>query len=80
MSGLSKEYSDVINDLIMKQQFICVQPRTTQALNRFDNDMDKLHSCKILEEREQSYVLSSITNRYSFEMRKEFDRNWEVIK
>ena len=80
MSGLSKEYSDVINDLIMKQQFICVQPRTTQALNRFDNDMDKLHSCKILEEKEQTYILSSITNRYSFEIRKEFDRNWEVIK
>ena len=64
----------------MKQQFICVQPRTTEALNRFDTDMDRIHSCKILEEREQSYVLSSITNRYSFEMRKEFDRNWEVIK
>ena len=54
----------------MKQQFICVQPRTTEALNRFDTDMDRLHSCKILEEREQSYVLSSITNRYSFEIRK----------
>ena len=64
----------------MKQQFLCVQPRTTHAYERFDGLMDKLHSCKILEEKEQTYVLSSITNRYSFEMRKVFDKNWEVIK
>ncbi len=80
MSGLIKEYSAVIKDFIMKQQFICVQPRTGDAQYRFDTDMDKLHSCRIMQEDESKYVLSSITERYSFEMRKGYDKNWEVIK
>ena len=34
----------------------------------------------ILEEDEEKYVLSSISKRYSFEMKKVNDQNWEVIK
>ena len=64
----------------MKPKFLYVQPRSAFAQEVFEDYMNKLHSCKILEEKEQTYVLSSITNRYSFEIRKEFDRNWEVIK
>ena len=83
MSGLVKEYSILLKDLIMtltKTQFLCVQPRTEYAREKFDSYMDKLHSCRIVIDREQTYVLASITNRYSFEMGKEYDENWEIIK
>ena len=83
MSGLVKEYSLLLKDIIMtltKTQFLCVQPKTEHAREKFDSYMDKLHSCRIVIDREQTYVLASITNRYSFEMGKEYDENWEVIK
>ena len=83
MSGLVKEYSLLLKDIIMtltKTQFLCVQPKTEYAREKFDSYMDKLHSCRIVIDREQTYVLASITNRYSFEMGKEYDENWEVIK
>ena len=83
MSGLVKEYSLLLKDLIMtltKTQFLCVQPKTDYAREKFDSYMDKLHSCRIVIDKEQTYVLASITNRYSFEMGKEYDENWEVIK
>ena len=65
---------------LTKQQFLCVKPKTEYALERFEGLMDKLHSCRVVIDREQTYVLASITNRYSFEMGKEYDENWEVIK
>ena len=83
MSGLVKEYSLLLKDIIMtltKTQFVCVQPKTEYAREKFDSYMDKLHSCRIVIDKEQTYVLASITNRYSFEMGKEYDENWEVIK
>ena len=83
MSGLVKEYSLLLKDIIMtltKTQFVCVQPKTEYAREKFDSYMDKLHSCRIVIDREQTYLLASITNRYSFEMGKEYDENWEVIK
>ena len=83
MSGLVKEYSLLLKDIIMtltKTQFVCVQPKTEYALERFEGLMDKLHSCRVVIDREQTYVLASITNKYSFEMGKEYDENWEVIK
>ena len=83
MSGLVKEYSLLLKDIIMtltKTQFVCVQPKTEYAREKFDSYMDKLHSCRIVIDKEQTYVLASITNKYSFEMGKEYDENWEVIK
>ena len=83
MSGLVKEYSLLLKDIIMtltKTQFLCVQPKTDYAREKFDSYMDKLHSCRIVIDKEQTYVLASITNRYSFEMGKEYDENWEIIK
>ena len=83
MSGLVKEYSLLLKDIIMtltKTQFVCVQPKTEYACEKFDSYMDKLHSCRIVIDREQTYVLASITNKYSFEMGKEYDENWEIIK
>ena len=83
MSGLVKEYSLLLKDIIMtltKTQFVCVQPKTEYAREKFDSYMNKLHSCRIVIDKEQTYVLASITNKYSFEMGKEYDENWEIIK
>ena len=83
MSGLVKEYSLLLKYLIMtltKTQFVCVQPKTEYAREKFDSYMNKLHSCRIVIDKEQTYVLASITNKYSFEMGKEYDEHWEIIK
>ena len=66
--------------MITKTKFVTVQPKSKIAQDRFSGCMDYLHSCKVVEESEDNYILSSITNRYSFEMKKINDQNWEVIK
>jgi len=57
-----------------------VEPRSLQAKDRFENLMDKFHSCKIQEETPDKMHLSSISGRYSFWMNKEYDRDWQSIK
>jgi hypothetical protein len=64
----------------MKPKFICVQPKSTKAKNRFHNMMDQLHSCKVEQETDDKMFLSSITGRYHFWMNKTNDNNWQVIK
>ena len=66
--------------MITKTKFVTVQPKSQIAKERFVGSMDQLHSCRVVEESEDNYILSSITNRYSFEMKKINDKNWEVIK
>ena len=65
---------------LTKTQFVCVQPKSEYALEKFDSYMNKLHSCRVVIDKEQTYVLASITNKYSFEMGKEYDEHWEIIK
>ena len=65
---------------LTKTQFVCVQPKSEYALEKFDSYMNKLHSCRVIIDKEQTYVLASITNKYSFEMGKEYDEHWEIIK
>ena len=66
--------------MITKTKFVTVQPKSEHAKQRFAGSIDQLHSCRVVEENEDNYILSSITNRYSFEMKKINDQNWEVIK
>ena len=48
----------------IKTEFVCVKPRSKEAIDRFVNKMDRLHSCKV-EKREYGKVyLSSISGRY----------------
>ena len=64
----------------MKTEFLCVQPKSKKAKNRFANLMDGLHSCRV-EKRENGKVfLASISNKYFFWMNEGSDDNWEVIK
>tara|TARA_Y100000590_G_C15551246_1_gene950993 strand:- start:62 stop:256 length:195 start_codon:yes stop_codon:yes gene_type:complete len=64
----------------MKKEFICVNPRSSTAKDRFINMMDKLHSCRVDSRSGGRVQLSSISNRYSFEMFEGGDDHWEVIK
>ena len=66
--------------MITKTKFVTVQPKSEHTKQKFAGSMDQLHSCRVVEESEDNYILSSITNRYSFEMKKINDQNWEVIK
>ena len=63
----------------IKTEFICVKPRSSEASERFENKMDRLHSCKV-EKREYGKVyLSSISGRYLFTMSEGGDDHWEII-
>ena len=64
----------------IKTEFICVKPKSSIAQDRFDNDMDRLHSCRVIKRVHGKVVLDSISSRYSFEMFEFGDDNWEVIK
>ena len=63
----------------MKTEFICVKPKSSKAKNRFANQMDLLHSCKV-EKRENGMVfLASISGKYFFWMNESADDHWEVL-
>ena len=64
----------------IKTEFICVKPKSSIAQDRFDNDMDRLHSCRIVKREHGKVVLASISRRYSFEIFEGGDDNWEVVK
>ena len=64
----------------MKTEFLCVKPKSTAATDRFVNLMDKLHSCRVMKREHGKVYLSSISNRYSFEMFEGADDHCEVIK
>ena len=64
----------------VKTEFICVKPRSALARDRFDNCMDRLHSCRVVWRRNGEVGLESITNRYDFTIRESGDDDWEVIK
>ena len=63
----------------IKTEFICVKPRSSIAHDRFENCMDRLHSCRVVKRKHCKVFLESISNRYSFEMFEGADDNWEII-
>jgi len=64
----------------IKTEFLCVQPKTSKAKNRFANEMDKLHSCRVERRDNGKVFLASISGRYFFWMdENNEDTNWEII-
>ncbi len=63
----------------IKTEFLCVKPRSSLAQERFDNRMDRLHSCRVTKRKDGKVFLESISNRYSFEMFEGGDDHWEII-
>ena len=64
----------------MKQEFLCVKPRTTEARDRFTNRMNNLHSCRVDKREYGKVYLSSISGKYLFSIQEGGDDHWEVIK
>ena len=64
----------------MKPEFLYVKPRSSEATNRFVNQMDRLHSCRVDNRVNGRVFLSSISGRYLFSMMESDDNDWEIIK
>ena len=62
-----------------KTEFICVRPRTSKAKNRFANQMNNLHSCRVEKRDGNRVFLASISGKYFFWMNEFADDHWEVI-
>ena len=65
----------------MKPKLIFVAPKTSEAKEVFQYDMDKLHTCRIKERKNGMLKLSSISGRFEFWIEENNeDKNWKVIK
>lgn len=64
----------------MKTEFVCVKPKSRKAKNRFANEMNGLHSCRIEQRKDGKVFLASITEKYFFWISENGDENWEVVK
>ena len=62
-----------------KTEFICVRPKTSKAKNRFANQMDLLHSCRVEKRDGNRVFLASISGKYFFWINESSDDHWEVI-
>jgi hypothetical protein len=63
-----------------KTEFICVNPKSKKAKNRFANLMNGLHSCRIEKREDGKMFLASISGKYFFWMRECNDDHWDVVK
>ena len=77
---LPMPYNNQVTDKHMKTEFICVQPKSNKAINRFANQMDYLHSCRVEQRKDGRVFLASISGKYHFWMNETADDNWEVIR
>ena len=80
MNGFVLPYNDINSFNSMKQEFICVKPRSEEASNRFDEKMNRLHSCRVDKREYGKVYLSSISGKYLFSIHEGGDDNWEIIK
>ena len=63
-----------------KTKRVCVTPLSRKAKNRFANEMDLLHSCRVEKRDGNRVFLASISGKYFFWMNESSDDHWEVIK
>ena len=61
-----------------KTKFICVTPITNFAKSVFVNQMDKFHSCRIKDVKDEEYYLESLNREYYFWVNKTGDHNWRI--
>jgi hypothetical protein len=64
----------------IKTEFLYVKPKTSKAKNRFVNQMNKLHSCRVEKRQDGKVFLASISGKYFFWMNESSDDHWEFIK
>jgi|TARA_B100000287_G_scaffold63688_1_gene55283 hypothetical protein len=61
-----------------KTKFVCVTPISDPAKDCFVNSMDKFHSCRVKEVKDEQYYLESLNREYYFWVNKKGDTNWRV--
>jgi hypothetical protein len=64
----------------VKKKIVSVIPLSNIAKDRFDNIMDKFHSCKIEKETEDLFLLSSLNQQYIFWCPKVGNEHWKLAK
>ena len=63
-----------------KTELIYVSPKSSNAKEVFQYDMDKLHTCRIKERKDGMMKLESISGRFVFWMdENDEDRNWKTL-
>lgn len=65
---------------MIKTEFVCVHPKSSKAKNRFANQMDKLHSCRVEQRKDGLMFLASINNQYFFWLPEGGNEHWEILK
>lgn len=64
----------------MRTKFICVSPISPRANLIFEDSMLKFHSCRIVEDKEDRYLLESLNKKHYFWINKKDDINWRIEK
>ena len=65
----------------MKTEFVYVSPKNSNAKDILMHDMDRLHSCKVVDRKDGMMKLESISGRFIFWMNENNeDKNWRMIK
>jgi hypothetical protein len=64
----------------MKTEFVCVKPKSSKAKNRFANQMNSLHSCRVEQRKDGQLFLASITGQYFFWIPESGNEHWEIVK
>jgi len=64
----------------VKKKFVCVRPKTEEAINLFEYSMLGIQSCELLESKGKLYHLKPIRANYTFWLNTENDKNWEIEK
>lgn len=63
-----------------KSKFVCVTPLSSKAKNRFANNMDRLHSCLVEQEKDDMLFLASLNRQYFFWVPKTGNEHWKIEK
>ena len=61
-----------------KTKFVCVTPKSNSAKECFYEQMDKFHSCRVKEVKDEQYYLEALNKEYYFWVNKKGDANWRV--
>jgi hypothetical protein len=61
-------------------KYIYITPLTTNAKFFFNVELDSFHTCKIEEETDERYLVSSINQKRKFWIDKNGNSHWTVTK
>ncbi len=67
-------------NFFFKKLQLCKKHISSKAKNRFANQMDLLHSCRVEKRQDGKMFLASISGKYFFWMNESSDDHWEIIK